>query len=551
MPAMIGSRHHRLFVGAGLLATAILAAEGALLAVSRRSANRAARVLEKRSRECHALTAGNPAPTPAQTVRIEAELAQARASLQALEFRLGWAGAAAAGPPASPTDAFFDLTGFVRLMEAKAARAEVGVKAGERFGFSAYVHDGPPPALLAAIDRQRRMATTLLEALFAAHPDRLDGVLREGPKDPPAATRDRDSPDFFAMDPRWSLGAAGVVEATAFRVAFSGHSAALRHFLNRLAAADLPMVVRGVAVEPAGESSPARPVAASAPPPLAPLVRPVRSRFLVTVECWELIGASPRPGDSPPPVPVVPDPGGSWPEPQAQPRGREWLYDLFTPPAIFWDPRGPTLRAAAPADPMPAGSAGRPPDLELLQVRRGVFRVQLVGYAGGPDGLRGIFADAASGETVIGRGGERLAGSQVTVRRLRLDRRQGEANGDTAEREAAAIAVVVEDGTDREIELTTRGPCLAGAPVGLFGSRCGREFRREARAGESFMLNGASYCVEQIDLQPPQAVVACAPSAGAGPPIRTVMAQSSPTDGATPPGPPPSGRDGADLPFTP
>ncbi len=549
---MIGSRHHWLFVGAGLLVTAILAAEGALLAASRRSANGSARILAGRNRECRALAAGNPAPTPAQTARIEAELARAGATLRALESRLGRTGGGAARPPASPTDAFFDLTGFVRSMEEKAALAGVGVKAGERFGFSAYLHDGPPPALLAAIDRQRRMATILLEALFAARPDRIDGVRRERPTGPPAAgAGDRDLPDFFAMDPHWSLRDAGVVDAVAFRLAFSGHSSALRRFLNHVAAADLPVVVRGVAVEPAGESPPARPIAVSAKEPLALVVRSARSRFLVTVEFCELTGAFPPPGDSLPPGPVVPDAGAPWPEPRAQSRGREWLYDLFTPPAIFWDPRGPTLRAVASAERVAAGPAEVPPDLELLQVRRGVFRVQLVGYAGGPDGLRGIFADTTSGETAVGRCGERLAGPQVTVRRLRLERRQTEANGDTAERETAAIAVVVEDGADREIELTTRGPCLAGAPVGLFGSRRVREFRREARAGESFTVNGASYWVEQIDLRPPQAVVACAPGAGTGPPIRTVIARSPPADGAIALEPPAGDQGGTDLSPTP
>jgi hypothetical protein len=50
------------------------------------------------------------------------------------------------------------------------------------------------------------------------------------------------------------------------------------------------------------------------------------------------------------------------------------------------------------------------------------------------------------------------------------------------------------------------------------------------RAGESFALNGVNYCVEQIDLQPRQAVVACVPGGGTEPLIRTLISQRAPTE---------------------
>jgi len=541
--------------GAALLSAAALAAEGGLLVASRRAATGAAQNLGRKNQEWRALAAQNPAPTATQAASIEADVARADAVLRALEARLQSRDAMTPRPPVSRTDAFFDLTGFVQAMGEQAARAGVGVKAGERFGFSSYIHDGPPPALLSAIDRQRRIATILLEALFAAHPARIEGVQREDPERAGADGARRDAgnasgpADVFAMDSRLSVRVPGAVDATAFRLTFTGQSMALRRFLNRLTADDIPAVARSIVVEPTGETPPRRAASPDPREPLALAVRAAPSRFTVTVEFCEILGPSPSLTGKARPTADTAGASGCWPEPRAQPRGREWLYDLFTPPAVYCDPQGPTLRAASSADPAAANPGEAPPDLQLLQVRRGPFRLQLVGYAGGPDDLRGIFADAASGETVVGRSGERLAGQHITVRRLSLERRSSGAEGDTTGREPAAFAVVAEDGASEEVELSNREPCLAGTPVGLFASRRLPGLRHEAGAGESFALDGASYCVEQIDLRPPQAIVACAP--GAGPPIRKIIPRCAPPETAPDPGPTAEKQGGTGLQNTP
>ena len=510
------------WAGAMTLLVAALVAGSGLLVASRRTAREAESNLERKNRERQALAAQEPAPTADRAAAIEADLARAAAALQAVEGRLWRRDAPAPSPPASGTEAFFDLAGFIRTTGERAARAGVAVNDGEHFGFSAYRRGGPRPAVIPAVDRQRRAAATLLQTLIAARPQRIDQVQRENP-DPGGAGAARaaggdaaGSADYFAMEPRWSLRTAGAVETTAFRLVFTGDSQALRRLLNRLAEGDSPVVVRTVAAEPIADPPPRRPASTGGGRSLALLVRAARSRFSVTVECCDVTG----PGAAKPPPPDGAGAAGRWPEPLAQARGSEWLYDLFTPPAIYYDSRGPALHAAATMSSGGADPSEAPDDLELLEVRRGPFRLQLIGYAERPGDVRGIFADAISGETVVARSGDRLRGQGVTIRRLALDRPGAVPDGETAGREPAAIATVAEDSTGGEIELTTRERCLAGAPIGLFSSRRATALRREAGAGESFVLDGISYCVEEIDLQPPQALVACTPRGGAGPPVR-------------------------------
>ncbi len=523
--------------GAILLVMAVLAAEGGWLIATWRAARGAEAGLAERNQERHRLATQDPAPTAERAAAIEADLARAAEELREVRNRLWPRAAPASPPPASRTDAFFDLTAFARTMAGKAALAGVGVKDGERFGFSAYAHDGPPARLIPAVDGQRRAAAELLPALIAARPHRIEAVQREDPEPgrAKAARGAADAGDYFAMDPHRSLRTPGVVATTAFRLSFIGDGRALRILLNRLAAFDCPAVVRGVTVEPAGDVSSRRPAAPGRREPLPLVVRPERSRFSVTVEFCELLGqgSARSTADRAAADPAGED--GGWPEPVAQPRGPDWVYDLFSPPAVYYDPRSAALHAAAPAAPASPDQADSQSDLLLLEVRRGPFRLQLIGYAGRAGELRGIFADADSGETVVARAGDHLPGPGITIGSLALAPPNAAADGDTAGRERIATAKVTDAGTGQEIELSTRGPCLAGPPVALFAGRGAAALRREAGAGESFMLDRHTYCVEQIDLDPPQVLVACAPAGGAGPPIRrTIRPSSRPQE---PPGP--------------
>jgi hypothetical protein len=319
-----------------------------------------------------------------------------------------------------------------------------------------------------------------------------------------------------------------VKAAAAFRLTFTGHSATLRRFLDRLAACDLLVVVRSIEVEPVVSNPAPRKAPPGGPVPLGQAVGPAWSRFAVTVESCELAGPPASASSAQHPVS---DQAGvnegfhGWAEPVAQRRGAGWIYDVFTPPAVHYDPRSRTLVATPASELVPADADEVPLDLELLEVRREPFRLQLVGYAGEPEELRGIFLDVRNGETVIGHVGDHLAWCGLSVKRLVVTRGGAGLRDGAQTGEPMAVATMADEATGNEVVLTSRGRCWSGTLLALVASRRTPGVRRELREGESVALDGASYWVKRIDVDPPCVVIADMAAAGGGSAFHTLTPQ--------------------------
>lgn len=98
-----------------------------------------------------------------------------------------------------------------------------------------------------------------------------------------------------------------------------------------------------------------------------------------------------------------------WPAPVAQPRGERWVYEVFTPPEIFYD--GRTRRFSVTPPQSAAEPTARPApefDLELLAVAPVPFRLQLVGYVGEEGNYRGAFENVKTSEVFLAREGRRV-----------------------------------------------------------------------------------------------------------------------------------------------
>lgn len=192
-------------------------------------------------------------------------------------------------PPLERTEAFFDLALMVDQLRERAAQLGVSLKSDERFGFAAYANGGPDAAQIPAVYRQRQLAQYLVEQLLAVQPTGLLAIQRERPG---AAPPDRNEAfgamlDYFILDPRISVRSSGRVNAQAMRVIFTGSTAVLRAYLNRLAGSELPLLVRAVEVEPfvspGGGAKPRLMVDAAE----RPFVSREPSKFTVTVESFE------------------------------------------------------------------------------------------------------------------------------------------------------------------------------------------------------------------------------------------------------------------------
>src|SRR4051812_30633079 len=277
---MSAFRKNPLYASALTLCALLALGEGWCIYERSDAARAAARKLVQKRADLQAMGELAPAPTRDVATAIETDLARARRALAAMQAELKGRGPAAdrmrsAKVPAARTDAYFDLATFVEKTKELAKKNGVDVRPdAARFGFALHAHEAPEADRIEAVFHQRQIAQYLVEALIEAHPRALVAVQRERPltkkeradrdaaalaaangtPPPEGATEPlapaEDGPDFFTLDPRSSVRAAGVLDTSAFRLGFIGETGALRAFLNRLAGFELPVLVREVEVEP-------------------------------------------------------------------------------------------------------------------------------------------------------------------------------------------------------------------------------------------------------------------------------------------------------------
>ena len=270
------------FVGALTFCAALAAGELYLIYERWSAARDAAAKLVQRQSELMAMATTMPPPTRDIATAIEEDLARAQTTLAAMQADLKGRGPAAerlrtARVPAARTDAYFDLASYVERLHERARRNEVAIRPeAARFGFAAHANEGPELERIEPVFRQRLLAQYLMESLLDARPRAVLAVKRElaltapereareaaaaeaaaaiaaggDPVDTSSSELEvPEGPDYFAIDPRVSARKAGFVDTIAFKFVFTGQTAALRSFLNRLAAFELPVLVREVEVE--------------------------------------------------------------------------------------------------------------------------------------------------------------------------------------------------------------------------------------------------------------------------------------------------------------
>ena len=328
------TRSLRWWIGFGAAVAGLLLGEIGLL-VNRVAASRAGekRLVQQR-RILADLASSAPAPSADSARAIGEDLARAQQRVASLAAVLTGNGAAAnrlrsARTPATRTEAFFDLAGFVERGRQRMTEAgEICAPVAANFGFSHHAQEGPEPGLIGPVFRQRVMAEHLLDALLEARPRSLEAMQRTRPwRDaerqarakaraqpgsagvPPAFSDRlgaRSSSDTFTPDVRFGIDAVlPTLETAAFRLVFTGDTQTLRTFVLRLASFDSAVWVRAIDVQLLPEEKkvdqaarvPTRPVAASvvlSAQPTSVLEAPRRlvvaksvSQFTVVVEFIE------------------------------------------------------------------------------------------------------------------------------------------------------------------------------------------------------------------------------------------------------------------------
>ena len=280
-------RKYPLFASALTLCALLVLGEGWLI-YDRFAASRAAqKKLVEREAELMAMKDLVPVPTRPVATAIEADLARARRAVSAMQVELSGRGPAAerlasAKVPAARTEAYFDLATFVEKTRELAKKNDVEIRPeAARLGFALYANEGPKEDRIASAFHQRQVVQFVVESLIEARPRSIFSVQREralnkSEKDAllaaqaaaaavagggaapeptpegaagPGSAPEPESPELFAIDPRVTARAPGYIDTTPVRVVFTGQTAVLRSFLNKLASFELPVLVREVEVD--------------------------------------------------------------------------------------------------------------------------------------------------------------------------------------------------------------------------------------------------------------------------------------------------------------
>ncbi|MBA4138556.1 MAG: hypothetical protein C0518_14720 [Opitutus sp.] len=193
-----------------------------------------------------------------------------------------------------------------------------------------------------------------------------------------------------------------------------------------------------------------------------------------------------------------------WPKPRSQSHGPGWIYEVFTPPVIYYHEAARSFAVTPPAH---FGETVLVFGLELLDVKRELYRLQLVGYVGAPGDYVAAFVSPKLTETLLARSGKRfeelgLALASIDVRKINVSDDPGMPAYDIA-----AIATLRDEQTGTEVTLDSRARKFTDTPLAVLRLGAGLK-PREVREGDVIEEESATYRIERIQLDPPEVVVA-------------------------------------------
>ncbi len=193
----------------------------------------------------------------------------------------------------------------------------------------------------------------------------------------------------------------------------------------------------------------------------------------------------------------------AWETPSSPTRRSEWTCDLFTPPEISYDPQTRQFVVVPPRleKNVPAGTFG----LQLAEVSRAPFRMQLVGFMGNESNALGLFENQETTELIVARAGSPVRSLEVTILAFEVKYEQRQSPDRMSFREKVAIARVRDERTGEEVALTDRERGYAGPLIVTLVTDTSPADRHELRAGERLELDDVSYELEKAELAPPRA----------------------------------------------
>ncbi len=198
----------------------------------------------------------------------------------------------------------------------------------------------------------------------------------------------------------------------------------------------------------------------------------------------------------------------TWSPAESQSRGDEWVFDVFTPPVIYYDPNSREL-AVTPPNLQPTENTDNrwaTFDLELLEVRLRPYKLQLVGYAGEVGSYVAYFENTVTGAIILLQEGQEE--SELGVRLTSFQEQQIETPSDTDTTivQNVGVARVADYASGEEVSLTNMETKMFSElearvrllPAGII---------RNVQVGSRLELDSGDYLIEDLSAQPQEAMI--------------------------------------------
>ncbi len=198
----------------------------------------------------------------------------------------------------------------------------------------------------------------------------------------------------------------------------------------------------------------------------------------------------------------------NWRAPEPMSRGKEWVYDVFTPPEVYYDAQSGKFRLTPPsreAAIMPVDDSRRRivPGLTLHTVDREAFPLQLIGFVGEPGNYLGTFENRVTHETLLLREGTVIDSLQMVVREFRVEQIAREIPESMTITERMAVAVIVDQRTGEETRLRQGEVALTSGRLAWVSLDENGKVMTVVE-GELIDAGGEQFRIEKIRLAPPE-----------------------------------------------
>lgn len=195
----------------------------------------------------------------------------------------------------------------------------------------------------------------------------------------------------------------------------------------------------------------------------------------------------------------------AWAKPAPQSHGSGWLYEVFTPPVIYYNTLAKSFAVTAPLN---LADGGVPFGLELLDVMFEPYRLQLVGYFGEPGDYLAAFTSPSQPETLLARSGRRFEQLGLTLKSFDVRKVEVAHTDAWPVYDVAALAVLFDEKSGAEVVLDSRARKLTATPLAVLRSVAAGAAPRTLHEGDTFSDDTGSYRIERIQVDPPEVVVA-------------------------------------------